>query len=845
MDKQSSTSIRGKFKIFDKSFNLFSHLKFNMKQATKECELHDSSFFTYCFSCKHSICDVCINTVHLNHQMLNKSDSQFNSSYFSKILSEFEDEVKKLEDTIQPTQLIKNYKASVEKEMDTIIEKIKELKAKRIKEFDSMFFSNGFDCKKLKVNIKKTKEHVSKFFMKMKGLVDDDTEDDDNFLFLQMFDLANEIGLKIQNYYNIISQIKQMYSSIQNIDDTKFSQILVLLDQILVDQKKKEIRSANSKIWDSLENRCFEVTDSVASKQPINSSISQKLAQSFDKANEDNLMLFREKIDNYDLFQESFRSQVFDSIRKFQSLSEIEKMVKVFEEKLARKINMSSGSRKINLNKSMKSKLALSSRDHSPGGSSRSISVRSSGIPETTSPKKEHKKTKSCLSSYAATERKNTTTRYNDLEMMNVEERIEKEDDFKDSSEEENANEDDINVNMKLNVAIDKREKVFKALDKVFMPKAKQKAQKVITPQHKEMKTPNLGKYKVNQDLADKMEENTRLLRTISSKDKVNLQISTIRKFYSFMFLDYLRSILSKTPEIKNEKSLMELFDRTMDYEQDIYKNYTVKVIEGTDEIQIYNKNKGKLEKIKVDLDPKKMGTRTFYRGCRWFQLQGKIYISGGKDFNGDKQLFLVYSIPNRKILKLSDMKYPRSFHSFVFHEHLRALIALGGENNNSCEMYDFYLNMWNDLPEMNIPRANTNFLVNSSGTLAYSLFGLVGDIVNRQLTDIIEVIDMIDMNKGWYKVDYKNKTGVDIKTFELKMTPLNNDKILIFGGMEPRNPNPQYLIFDMKTLEMSKVDHKQVDSLKKNSNDKLDSLKTSTLDNKTLTNPSTRRYKN
>lgn len=828
MEKKSSTSVRGKFRYLDRNFNLFSHLKFNMKHASRECELHESKFIAYCLSCKQSICEVCTSSIHFSHQIANKIDYPSNPQYFMKLMSEFEDEIKRLEDTIQPAQLVKSYKASVDKEMDTIIEKIKELKAKRLKEIDSMFFSNGFDCKKLKQFIKKTKEHISKYFLKAKGLIEEDTIDEDNFLFLQAFDLANEFGLKIQQYYNLILQIKQSYSTIQNIDDSKFSQILALLDQILVDQKKKEIRMANSKIWDTLERRASIDNSEIAqicSKQQFNTSITQKLAQHFDKANEDIFLGFRDKLDSYDMFYESFRSQVYESVRKFQSLSELEKMVKMFEEKLARKINMNSGSRKINLNKSMKSKLVLSSREHSPAGSSRSISVRSSGVDKESKEGRSKARKKSCVSAYGGSDRKKTaTSKYNDLDMMkDVEERIGKEDEFKDSSDEEDkscAEEDNINVNLKLNMAIDKRENIFKALDKVFMPKSKLKIQKIITPKNKEMKTINTGKYKVNQDLADKMEENSKILRAISSKDKVNLQIPTIRKFYSFMFLDFLRATLSKNPEIKNEKSLMELFDRTMDIDHDKYKSYQIKVIEGTDEIQLYNKAKSKMEKIKVELDPRKMGTKTFYRGSRSFLLQGKIYISGGKDFNGDKQLFLVYSISDRKLIKLSDMKYPRSFHTFVFHEHLRALIALGGENNNSCEMYDFYLNMWNDLPEMNIPRANTNFVVNSSGTLAYSLFGLTGDIVNKQLTEVVEVIDMIDMNKGWYKVDYKNKTGLDLKTFEPQVTVLSNDKILIFGGKEPRNPNPQYVVFDMKSLEMSRVDLKQAEAYKKELSD-------------------------
>ena len=70
-------------------------------------------------------------------------------------------------------------------------------------------------------------------------------------------------------------------------------------------------------------------------------------------------------------------------------------------------------------------------------------------------------------------------------------------------------------------------------------------------------------------------------------------------------------------------------------------------------------------------------------------------------------------------------MKYPRSYHRLVFIESLRSLIVIGGENNNSCEMYDFYLNTWIDFPELNFPRANSNFIVNKLGTQAFAIFGI------------------------------------------------------------------------------------------------------------------------
>ena len=55
-------------------------------------------------------------------------------------------------------------------------------------------------------------------------------------------------------------------------------------------------------------------------------------------------------------------------------------------------------------------------------------------------------------------------------------------------------------------------------------------------------------------------------------------------------------------------------------------------------------------------------------------------------------------------------------------------------------------------------------------------------------MSDVIEIIDMVDLNKGWYKIDYTNNTGVNLKTNELKISALPHDKLLLYGGSEIRN---------------------------------------------------------
>jgi hypothetical protein len=406
------------------------------------------------------------------------------------------------------------------------------------------------------------------------------------------------------------------------------------------------------------------------------------------------------------------------------------------------------------------------------------------------------------------------------------EENLTNEDDLEKNNRDKSSDaetDEQIDVNMKLNYQVqENRKEINRVIDRVFKPRPKINNLKVISKHSKEMKkskeeNENKEKYKVNVELQQMIKENERIVKLMNSRDKVTLVIPIIRKFYSFNFLDYVRNTYCKinsNSKSQEEKSYAELYD-FQTVENDPYKNCVVKVIEGTDEIQVHNRHTKKIEKIKVEFDVKKLNTKVFYKGCKSHHIQGKVYISGGKDFNGDKTLFMVYNLQEKKLTRLHDMKYPRSFHTFVFNETMRALLAIGGENNNSCEFYDFYLNMWNDFPELTYPRANIELVFNSSGTYAYSMFGIQGDIVNKQMSDVIEVIDMIDLNKGWYKLEYTNNTGIDIKADCITIEKLPNDKLLLYGGLEQRNPLRMHLLFDLKTFEMTKVNLKQVDTLK------------------------------
>ena len=840
MEKKPSITSKASRKIIEKEFDLMKNLKNNIKTATRECEIHESVHTSYCLQCMQAICDVCQTTVHNGHYYILKSDYPFDYNFYSKLLTDFESKVSGVEELIHPSELIKSQKEAIEKEMEDIIIKVKDLKEKRVKELNLMFDSNNIDFSKMKESVKKTKETLKNFFIKYKSFYQNQsappTEDEDNFLFLKNYDLVTDCNKNIQHYLFIINQIKANYQNLSEISNTRYTDLLRMIESLLMDQKKKEIKNANSKIWNIIEPTSANTNKKKSDKRvrkvsntglDSNHSSSTNvtcpaLFELYAKLSEDHFAELRGKVDSLDSFNENFKSQIFDSVKKNQSLSEVAQLVKISEEKLAKRVNITGHNRKISVNKSMKSKTKIgSSKDFSNSSSkSRSNSVNQDRQTVQKQRSKTSDKSKGSLDgnkkSLFSNKKRNSILE--EKMRIEIQEKIDNENDesINDTIDEAER----INVDLKFNKVVDdNRTNLYSQVDKVFKPINKIKsASKTINPKNKEMlKEPNSkkDKFKINQELADRAVESEKIMKQYCTKDKINLSNLTIRKYYSFMYIEYLRIILSKSDPRNNDILIFELYDKSVS-EESKYKHITVRVIEGSDEIHLYHNNTKKIEKIKVNLEENRgLKIKNFYIGCRWILIQGKIYICGGKDTCGDKKLCFVYNIHDKKLLKLGNLKYPRSFHTMIYHENMRSIICLGGENNNTCEMYDFYLNTWNDLPELNYPRANLTFVTNTTGTLAYAMFGIIGDIVNKKLTEVIEVIDMIDMNKGWYKIDYSNKTGIDLKTKELKVYLLPSNKFLIFGGFESRIQIPKYLLFDLRTLEMTKIDGLQAEMLK------------------------------
>ena len=238
------------------------------------------------------------------------------------------------------------------------------------------------------------------------------------------------------------------------------------------------------------------------------------------------------------------------------------------------------------------------------------------------------------------------------------------------------------------------------------------------------------------------------------------------------------------------------------------------RVIEGTNQIMIYDRKLKKIIKKKLKLLKNPHGYTKFPLGCRSILVGEKLYITGGKDEFMEYPVCLIYDKKTEKIKRIMDMRNPRSYHTMVFNEIFETMMVVGGEHNYTVEIFDPLSNRWQELPELNIPRAIPLFYFDEGRGNMYVLFGVEGDYQKPIYTDSIEILDLTEIEQGWMKINYNNKARMDLKCF-LNLYPLNDFLMLIYGGIESRQLKRNACIFNLVKDEMTKIDKNLLEELR------------------------------
>ena len=312
-------------------------------------------------------------------------------------------------------------------------------------------------------------------------------------------------------------------------------------------------------------------------------------------------------------------------------------------------------------------------------------------------------------------------------------------------------------------------------------------------------------------DALSKGDENNLLPgHPIKSKNDILLDNMILIRNFTHNITD-LYDQYFRIPTIELQSSHADLKLQTSD--EPVDANYA-KVIEGKNQIMIYDKKLNKIIKKNLKLLKNPHGYTKFPLGCRWVLVGDKLYITGGKDEFKEYQNCIIYDKKTDQIKRIMDMQKARAYHTMVFNQVFETLMVIGGENNNSVEIFDPLTNRWQQLPDLNIPRAIPLFYFDEGRGNMYALFEVEGNFSKPTYTDSIEILDLTELKQGWMKINYNNKSRMDLKCF-LNLYPLNDFLMLIYGGLLNREMKRDACIYNLVKAEMTKIDKNLMEELR------------------------------
>jgi len=200
-----------------------------------------------------------------------------------------------------------------------------------------------------------------------------------------------------------------------------------------------------------------------------------------------------------------------------------------------------------------------------------------------------------------------------------------------------------------------------------------------------------------------------------------------------------------------------------------IDEKYICQPIEGTDEILIYTVNIETITRKQV-----KFGTltsKTFPEKCSWFNLDNKLYISGGYINNQMTEQFLRYDPIRNTIERLHDLPEKRQSHTMISDDN-NNLYLVGG-NTNIISKYNINEEKWTNLKgKLLITRFHP--IVYIKNNFLYVFFGnnMFGNYVNSvEKGSLNGNSDFTIINKANYNLAYST------------IIPGDKDSIFIIGG--------------------------------------------------------------
>ena len=748
-----------------REFDASIHFKENIINYIKNCsdDVIESSY--YCFTCKHSICEKCGVFEHKDHLLIQRDNCiNYDKTFFNEISKVIDDSF-----------LIENNKDIIKnkilKMIDSLKEELDKFKNKKLKETDNVFEEIKKNLNELKNNYYEAKLAIEDYYNKNKKFFNvniihsstKDNEDTEKNKEIIMKINVNEENNKLNNK-DLENTIFLMNFELMNLCDNKNLQVLDSINEI-----KYRINLLIKKIEQN--NNCFIKE---LNKYLDLNSCSIKL--------DDYYLDIKLRTKKYNEFINNFKTILNKILKKTGNLDRLSDLIDIFDSKNKKsKDTLFNQEYFINYNKYnniSKYKNNVENKVKSPKTNkvnAKLVFKKPKNMTKSSKLLTEEK----CNDSFLM---KNRCLTYNNI----------------------------INNNKKEN------------------NESKRKPNNYLM-NYKSIKNSS----KKRQGSHDRLiKDNKCSLRKTYSQiynnyNDIILNNRVIQRFFAYSIYDLFSKFFKVKNDKKNDYSLNNLeknFEKkTVSFLSHYTERYNklkeiAKPIIGTNQIQYFDSSINQITKIYVNLSKIDHGYAVFPYGCRHIFIDNILYIVGGADNCGlPTNIVLSYDFKQNILSKLPNLNDEHAYHTIEYLDNYDCIIIMGGENNCCCEIMDLDNKTWIKLPYLNYPRANTNIYYNIFNSDLYSLFGMEGEMTEKNKnSDVIEVLNLNNIINGWKKINYYRNAGLNIKSNYCITLPFSKYKLLVYGCSNARYYEKKlFAFYEMNKKECIKVDKDTLELIK------------------------------
>ncbi|MCQ2819153.1 MAG: hypothetical protein MJ252_17965 [archaeon] len=784
------------------TFDIFQHLRLNLKRKDKICECKDLFEF-YCVPCKCCVCKKCNFNEHKDHGIVKRNPMEVPSEEVDKAFEETEKLLKDFDLVSDKDDVKGSLKKIVENFSQQLIDKVNKMKKLKLNEIDHM--ADG-----LKValnNVDSIKKKLKDYYNKTHKFFNlGENQDEYNTTYLLSYDLVNIAHVKEKQTKEILDVLKEDLKNYQISLELFGKEANEEVERILFGKVNETGVTLETKVNQTLEIS-QEIKDDIALGNQEYSPL-KHFRSYLDKLQNEEYKEISSRLNKYLQLIDDLRRRTVNSYNSYKSLKSIENELKSYES------NNLKGAESLFTQRDPKGPTISSRRKASQDRSTKSLESKT--IESSDNKSIENKTIEKNPSEMKKIENKPSEAKTIEIQQSDsktIEKKSSENKTIENKPSENKNSKNKTNSKKNENITPIKPKKTGKETDKdktndkeKTIEKTKEKSKKMLNS------SSSLSSYKKRSASMDKDKLSCKseeiLMSPINKSEDVILNADCLKKLYSYLIKDlYGKYFKAITKELQSSHA--DLMIKVEDEEERDY----ARVIEGTNTLIIYETMTNKLNKKRLNLTINPIGYNIFPVGCRCLLLNKKVYISGGKDEKEDFPNVLIYDSERNKLKRVMDLNEPRAFHTMVYSDVFETIMVFGGENRNSVEVYDPLSNRWLMLPSMNFPRADVYFHFDKPKGLMFTMFGKEGNILDDQHSNIIEVLDLADFRTGWCKVEYFNRAEVNLKKY-MNFFPLSNCLLLAYGAETSRRGKKIGVIVDLAKFEIYKISHEMKELL-------------------------------